>query len=157
MIDVDYLGQEPTYSTLEEATAIAARNAAADREDSERVRGRTIVDHSYRGDALFLMLSDGTVLRVWAWESGVRWQLLEGDFGGEAGLPEELGFRFPNGSELQWRWKAILDGMRGRRIRYIGKAGETMVVLYVQGCPDMLFSVLMNRASRKRILFFDEE
>ena len=51
----------------------------------------------------------------------------------------------------------MLEALRGRKVRYIGNAGETMAVLYVKECPDMLFSVLIRRSSAEKFLFFAEE
>jgi hypothetical protein len=155
MIDVDYLGGEPTYNTLEEATAAAARKAR--RDDSESVKGKAIVNYQYAGESLFLLLAGGTVLKMWAGMNGVQWQVLDRHAADEVQMPEELWLRFPDGSTFKWQWKAMLDALPGSKVRYVGNAGATMAVLYVEKCPDMLFSVLIRRSSAEKFLFFSEE
>ena len=93
MIDVDYLSGEPTYNTLAEATAAAARKGS--RGDIDSVRSKAIVNYQYVGDSLFLLLAGGTVLQILAGITGVEWRVIDRYLLTKCKYQKSCGYGFP--------------------------------------------------------------
>ena len=168
LLKVASASREPTFSSFSAATRASSQTdrAARAREDSERLKGCTLLGYRCTFDRVELQWSEGFRLVVSDGGGEVRWELIEGaaelDPGGNVRVIRECE---PSGVLLDleglsgthaWDRRALLEARCDRRISVLS-ASFDWLFLYVEGCEGLMFSRFVEVESGRRLIYFGEE
>lgn len=161
-VQVISYGKLPEYDSFIDAIN-ATKNKIRREKSGGELRGKKISDYLFDGYSLILRLSNQEYLIISSHVEGVKWEVRHTMLPKIYPLREPIiNIKFPeennNESIYKWEWKKTLDLLINKSICALCPS-ETMLSLYVEDVPDLIFSVLIISEDQinKPFLFFDEE
>lgn len=155
---IDFLYVEPAYKTFEEAAFGSARSARAARasEASATLEEEAIVAFALERRQVAFLLTSSRVLTIFCDGDLVDWTITDQPFPATTGLvfADEVQLTTAKRTYV-WRPRQLLEGLKGGVGITLAPA-QTLVSLYVRGCPDVLFAQMIGPGG-EHFLYFDEE
>jgi hypothetical protein len=149
---------ESSYHSLEEAITATMRGERAEkaRRDTMIVEGLHILDGVWNDTMLSFSLSNQTYLTFYLHGIRVDWQVgpVLPEILVEHAKAEDVILVFEDGERYYWSRKGLIASRINRRIRLI-YAGTAWVYFYVDNCPILLLSRLINKKTNKSFLYWD--
>ena len=157
---------EPSFDSFSEAVSAAGATARAARARSDwaRVNGKTLLGYRSFLDRVEFLLSDGIDLVVTAGDTAVEWEVHEkrsSESHEDGSSTRERLCELPSVSldyegipePAQWNRQALLDSRMGRKISVLS-ASFAWLFLSVDGCEELMFSVMAELDSERRLLLY---
>lgn len=158
-MNIRFLLNEPTYSSFERAVdasqnTIRARQAKSDNIILKRL---SIIDYSMMESSVEFLLSDRKILRIFIDGKNVTWQIVEGRLreGTCARYHDKIRLNLSGNEHIIWVPEELLKCRIGKQGIAIAPT-HTLVYLYVKGCDDLMFGQMVDLATNKQLLFYEE-
>jgi hypothetical protein len=158
--EVEFVWREPTQPRFDDVVNASRRTPRSRRGrcDSESLKAASIVSYAVDASAVTLGLCDERTLRIAIEGDIISWELGTGECPTEQrdAVNHSTELRLPQGETISWRPMELLDS----RMHKTGVAlapTETLIYLYVKGCPNLMFCQMTDLATRERFLFWDED
>ncbi len=153
---------EPTHDSFEEAVVAVQgepRTVRAE-SDSQVLQGRRIEMAFCTNNIVTFVLSGNQTLRIWVDGRKVCWDVTQERYSvspGTESYPENVLLKFPNRHKLyQWDRRTLLNQLLNRSLQHLS-ASVSWLFLTVEGCPTLMFNLLVNSDSNDNLLFFGPE